>query len=230
MSDFVPLSTIDRRSLIRGLALAITSAGMLDLEAAQHVHTETASEKQKGTYKVKSFQPAEYKTLQQLAELIVPKDDVSGSGLDAGAPEFIDLLCSQNDTLAALFHGGLAWFDAEMRKRHESTFVNATPAQQTAMLDALVEGGRVEAVRRTEEMVYAKSPVYKDFSGYTVHPVNDLGPGIVFFDWVRKMTVDAFYTSPIGMKDLGYMGNRAYTKYTVPSEAVEYALKRSPFA
>ena len=71
---------------------------------------------------------------------------------------------------------------------------------------------------------------YKDFSGYTVHRANDLGPGIVFFDWVRKMTVDAFYTSPIGVKDLGYVGNRAYSKYVVPNEAMEYALKRSPFA
>jgi gluconate 2-dehydrogenase gamma chain len=230
MSNFVPLETIDRRSIIRGLALAITSAGMLDLDAAQHVHTETSSEKAKGAYKVKAFQPAEYKTLQRLAELIVPKDDVSGSALDAGAPEFIDLLSSENEELADIFHGGLAWLDAEMRKRHKSTFVGATPAQQTGMLDVLVEADRVETARRNEELVYSKSDTYKDFSGYTVHRANDLGPGIRFFDWVRKMTVDAFYTSPIGVKDLGYVGNRAYSKYTVPKESLEYAIKRSPFA
>jgi hypothetical protein len=237
MSNFVQLETIDRRTqtfdrrtMIRGIALAITSVGMLDLEAAQHVHTEAAAEKANGPYKVKAFQAAEYKTLQRLAEQIVPKDDVSGSALDAGAPEFIDLLCSQNEKLAGILHGGLAWLDAEMRKRHQSTFASATPAQQTAMLDVLVEAGRVEASRRTEELVYSKSPTYKDFSGYTVHRSNDLGPGIVFFDWVRKMTVDAFYTSPIGVKDLGYVGNRAYSKYVVPNEAMEYALKRSPFA
>ena len=230
MSNFVPLEIIDRRSIIRGIALAITSAGMLDLDAAQHVHTETSSEKAKGAYKVKAFQPAEYKTLQRLAELIVPKDDVSGSALDAGAPEFIDLLCSQNEELADIFHGGLAWLDAEMRKRYKSTFVGATPAQQTGMLDVLVEADRVETARRSEELVYSKSDNYKDFSGYTVHRANDLGPGIRFFDWVRKMTVDAFYTSPIGVKDIGYVGNRAYSKYTVPKESLEYALKRSPFA
>ena len=44
------------------------------------------------------------------------------------------------------------------------------------------------------------------------------------------MTVDAFYTSPIGMKDLNFMGNKAYSKYEVPKESLEYALKRSPFA
>jgi hypothetical protein len=230
MSNFVPLETIDRRSMIRSLALAITSVGVLDLEGAQHVHTETSAEKAKGAYKVKAFQPGEYKTLQRLAELIVPKDDVSGSALDAGAPEFIDLLCSQNEELADIFHGGLAWLDAEMRKRHQSTFVAATSAQQTGMLDVLVEAQRVETARRNEELVYSQSATYKDFSGYTVHRANDLGPGVRFFDWVRKMTVDAFYTSPIGVKDLGYVGNRAYSKYTVPKEAMEYALKRSPFA
>lgn len=230
MSDFVPLETMDRRSLIRGLALAITSIGTLDLDAAQHVHTETGAEKNKGAYKVKAFQPGEYKTLQRLAELIVPKDDVSGSGVDAGAPEFIDLLSSQNEDLAATFHGGLAWLDSEMRKRYGTTFAGASPTQQTAMLDTLVAAGNAESARRGEELVYSKSPAYKDFSGYTTHRADELGPGVVFFDWVRKMTVDAFYTSPIGLKDIGYMGNKAYSKYVVPAEAMTYALKRSPFA
>jgi hypothetical protein len=44
------------------------------------------------------------------------------------------------------------------------------------------------------------------------------------------MTMDAFYTSPMGIKDVGYVGNGAYSKYEVPKEALEYALKRSPFA
>lgn len=230
MSSFVPVETMDRRSLIKGLALAITSAGALDLDAAQHVHAEAAAEKARGAYQVKAFQPAEYKTLKRLAEIIVPKDDVSGSGVDAGAPEFIDLLASQNQKLADIFHGGLAWLDAEMRKRYEAIFIKAAPEQQMALLDLLVEAGKVEAARRSEELVYQRSPAYKDFSGYTVHRANNLGPGIVFFDWVRKMTVDAFYTSPIGIKDLGYVGNRAYSKYVVPTAAMEYALKRSPFA
>ncbi|MBL8293408.1 MAG: hypothetical protein JNN08_16290, partial [Bryobacterales bacterium] len=47
-------------------------------------------------------------------------------------------------------------------------------------------------------------------------------------DWVRKMTVDAFYTSPLGIKDLGFKGNRAWSKYTVPQESIDYVMKRSP--
>jgi hypothetical protein len=222
---------IDRRSLIRNLALAITAAGTLDLDAAQHVHAETGQEKAKsGNYKVKAFQPGEYKTLQRLAVLIMPADGVSGSALDAGAPEFIDTLASQNEQLADIFHGGLAWLDSEMRKRYSATFVEAKPEQQTQMLDLLVAAEREESNRRSEELVYQRSPTYKDFSGYTVERPNYLSPGVTFFDWVRKMTVDAFYTSPIGMKDIGFIGNQALSRYTVPEEAIAYALKRSPFA
>jgi len=231
MSNLVALESIDRRAVLRGIALAITASGTLDLEAAQHVHTETTAEKAKtGTYKLKEFTAAEYKTLERLAELIVPADKVSGSAKDAGAPEFIDTLSSQNDTLADLFHGGLAWMDAEMRKRYNTGFVASKPEQQTAMLDLLVEAGRMEAERRSEELVYQKAAVYKEFSNYTVKREHELAVGARFFDWVRKMTVDAFYTSPIGIKDLGYLGNKALSKYEVPKEALDYAIKRSPFA
>src|SRR3954468_5360372 len=96
MSDLVSTSTIDRRSVIRGLALALTSLGVMDLEAAQQVHAAADAEKAAGGYKVKAFQAGEYKTLQRLAEIIVPKDEVSVSALTAGAPEFIDTLASQN--------------------------------------------------------------------------------------------------------------------------------------
>ena len=99
---------MDRRALLRGIALAITASGTLELEAAQHVHTETSSEKSKtGTYKLKAFTAGEFKTLERLAELIVPADQVSGSAKDAGAPEFIDTLSSQNEALADIFHGGI---------------------------------------------------------------------------------------------------------------------------
>ena len=214
--------------MIRGIALALTALGTLDLEAAQHVHAETEAEKKKGPYKVKAFTAHEYATLQRLAVIIVPADKVSGSGLDAGAPEFIDTLASQNEALADIYHGGLSWLDAEMRKRYAKTFVAAAPADQTAMLDVLIAAEKEENVRRNEELVYTKSATYKEFSGYTVKRANELSAGVKFFDWVRKMTVDAYYTSPVGIKDLGFMGNKAYTKYEVPQASIDYAMNRMP--
>ena len=221
---------VSRRDAIRAVAVGLTTLGVLDLDAAQHVHTAASGEKAAtGAYKVKAFQAEQYRTIRRLAELIVPADNVSGSGVDAGAPEFIDLLCSQNEKLADIYHGGLAWLDAEMRKRVAKRFVEASEAEQKAMLDTLVKAEVAETTRRGEELVYQRSAVYKDFTGYTTERASDLGPGVRFFDWVRKMTVDAFYSSPIGVKDLGFKGNGAYSKYEVPKEAIEYAMKRSPF-
>ncbi len=231
MSKLLPLETLDRRALIRNLALGLTAAGVLDLEAAQHVHAAADAEKKaKGNYTPKAFGTHQYQTLRRLAELVVPADEVSGSAVDAGAPEFIDTLAAQNQTLAGIFHGGLAWLDAEMRRRHGASFTAAAAAQQTAMLDLLVAAEKEEAARRDEELVYRRSADYKAFSGYTVNRSSGLGPGIEFFDWMRKMTVDAFYTSPLGIKDLGFRGNRAWSQYTVPRESIDYAMKRSPFA
>jgi gluconate 2-dehydrogenase gamma chain len=220
---------VSRRQLIRNLALGLVASGTLDLEAAQHVHQAAQAEKAAGPYKVKFFQPHEYQTLGRLAELIVPADDHSGSAKEAGAPEFIDLLCSQNAKLGGIFTGGLAWLDAEMRRRHGKPFAQVAAADQTAMLDKLVATERSERERRSETLVYEKAAAYQAFSDYSTRRASDLAPGAFFFDWVRKLTVDAFYTSPMGVKELDFRGNRSYSKYEVPVEAIEYALKRSPF-
>ncbi|MBM3737771.1 MAG: gluconate 2-dehydrogenase subunit 3 family protein [Acidobacteria bacterium] len=220
---------IERREVIRALALGLTTIGTMDADAAQHVHTATGAEKSKGPYRVKAFQPHEYKTIQRLAEIIVPADEVSGSALDAGAPEFIDTLAAENPQLAGIFHGGLAWLDAEMRQRYGTVFTGADTKNQTAMLDILVAAEREESARRNEELVYRRSNDYRQFSNYTVKRPSPLGPGITFFDWVRKMTVDAFYTSPIGIKDIDFRGNKGMARYVVPKESIDWALSRSPF-
>ena len=198
-------STFTRRDLVK-IALSVTGAGgAIDTLSAQHVHNMAAAEKTAngGMYKPKAFNAHEYATLQRLAELIVPADDVSPSALESGACEFIDLLSSNNAELAAKYTGGIAWLDREMRRRCDSKFIDAKPDQQTAVLDLI-------AFRKTA----ADSP--------------QLAAGVDFFRWARMMVVDAFYTSKVGIKDVGYVGNTAVAKFEVPQEAIDYALKRSP--
>jgi len=195
------MSEVTRRDLLQKIALSI-GAGTLSLEAAQHVHGLAAQEKAAhGIYKPKALNAHEYKTLAKLADYIVPSGGDSGSATEAGAPEWIDLMASENPQLLAIYTGGIAWLDHAMQLRNAPNFLDATPAQQTAMLDLI-------AYRKNE------SP--------------ELGPGIKFFEWARKMVVDAYYTSPMGIKDLGYMGNTALAKFEVPQQAIDYALKRSP--
>jgi gluconate 2-dehydrogenase gamma chain len=195
------MSEVTRRDLLQRIALSFT-AGQLSLEAAQHVHGVAADEKAAhGVYKPKGLNLHEYKTLEKLADYIVPADGGSGGAVAAGASEWIDLMASENPQLLAIYTGGIAWLDHAMERRYSANFLSASAEQQTGMLDLI-------AYRKNE------SP--------------ELGPGIKFFEWARKMVVDAYYTSPIGIKELGYIGNTALSKFEVPQEAIDYALKRSP--
>ena len=198
------MSAPTRRDVLRQLAMAVTAAGsgVFNLEAARLVHAVALEEQQQtGTYALKSLTHHEHATVARLAELIVPADGGGGSAVDAGAPEFIDLLCGQNVELAEIYRGGLAWIDATMRRRSGSTFVDSTPSEQTALLDALVD-----AEQRGD--------------------VAALGPGVEFFRWMRRMTVDAYYTSPIGIADLGYAGNASTARFEVPQDAIDFVNRR----
>lgn len=194
------MSEASRRELLKMIAAAALT-GPIGLEAAQHVHGIAAAEKSTGAYKPRALTPHEYKTLRMLADLIIPADERGPGAAEAGACEFIDLLASQNPKLLAIYTGGIAWLDHSSQRLNSKDFADATPQQQTALLDLI-------AYRKNE------SPM--------------LGPGIQFFEWARRMVVDAYFTSPAGIKAIGYMGNTAVSKFEIPQEAIDYAVKRSP--
>jgi gluconate 2-dehydrogenase gamma chain len=195
-----PAKAISRRDWL-GLAAASYLAGAPDLEAAQHVHKAVAA-KSGAPYTPKYFKSAEWRTLRILAGLIIPADEESKGALDARAPEFIDVLCSQNEELALIYTGGLAWLEAAMQRRYAKGFADADNEQRLELLNLI-------AYRKNQ------SP--------------ELNAGIQFFAWARKMVVDAYYTHPAGIAQVGYMGNSAMTTFHVPAEAIDYAIKRSPF-
>jgi hypothetical protein len=118
-----------------------------------------------------------------------------------GSAQFIDFLCHATDDMKVIFTGGLAWVDDAMRRRtNGKDFVSASKEQQKALLDLI-------AFREN------RSP--------------ELGPGIRFFDWARRLVVDAYYTSAQGIKEVGYIGNTGMAVFSVPQEAVDYVMKRS---
>ena len=198
---------VSRRDLLRVIGASLTLSGggleVLSAQDAAHVHHMAGEARAKGDYHPKCFTAHEYATLRRLAEMIVPPEEHSKGALEAGAPEFIDLLASSNAELAAIYTGGMAWLDEQMKHRYQAAFTDAAPAQQTAMLDLI-------AYRKNE----------------AAHP--ELAPGIRFFTWVRNMVVDAYYSSEAGRQDLGFMGNGALATFTVPEESLQYVLKRSP--
>jgi gluconate 2-dehydrogenase gamma chain len=195
------MSEISRRDVLRRLAASLMATGTLDRIAAQEVHHLAAAQATSaGGFKPQTFTEAQFRALERLADLIVPVENGAPGALAAGAPAWIDMMCSENDTLKSIYTRGFTWLEQEMKKRTGVDFVTATAAQQTALIDVI-------AYRRNQ------SP--------------ELNPGIEFFSWVRRMTVDAFYTSEIGIKDIDYRGNSPQASYPEPTVAIAYALETS---
>jgi hypothetical protein len=122
-----------------------------------------------------------------LADLIIPKDERSGSATEAGAPEFIDYILSEYPDNQIAVRGGLAWLDNEMRDRTGGkAFIAATPTQQTALLDDLA---------------------------YPAKAKPEHSNGVEFFSRFRDMTASAFFSSKTGVADLQYLGNTFITQW-----------------
>src|SRR5271163_3336679 len=111
------MSGITRRDILRTLAAGAVSGSALQVipaEAAEFAHQMVMKEKAAspaGKYAPKYFPPKQYETLISLCDSILPKDDHSGGAVEAGAPEFIDLLTSENEQYAGRLGGGLMWLD-----------------------------------------------------------------------------------------------------------------------
>ena len=225
----VTIQSPSRRDALRRIALAVTAAGLrrgIEPSAAAQVHEAVESERTfRGEYKVRYFNEREFRSLERLSELVVPEDEGGPSGREGGAPEFIDLLASENRELADIFTGGLLWLDAAAADRGGKAFTESGEATQKAILDALVTAER-ETASGTANW---DTREYTRFSVFGVSRSSDMRRGLTFFVWARRLIVDAYYTSPAGIKDLGFVGNSSHTVYEVPWEAVDYAVGRSPF-
>ena len=186
--------TLSRRTILKSLALG-TAAGsvlrVIPLEAAEYAHSMIEMERtdtKSGGYTPKFFDAQQYRTLQALCETIFPADADSGGAIEAGAPEFIDLLTSENEEYKVTLAGGLKWLDSTCATRFTRAYLDCTAEQQREILDLI-------AYRRSAE---------QDES---------LRQPVEFFSLLRNFTADGFFTSKIGIKYLGYKGNTYLTEF-----------------
>ena len=179
---------ISRRDILKSLTMTAIGGSVLrviPLEAAEYAHRMVKAEKvaaETHAYSPKFFSAHAYKTLQSLCNAIIPPDDEAKGAVEAGAPEFIDLLTSENKDYQLALGGGLMWLDSTCVDRYEKPYFDCTVEQQKEILDLIA---------------YRKSA--KQYPS--------LEPGIEFFSFLRKLTADGFFTSEIGIDYLGYVGN-----------------------
>jgi len=131
-------------------------------------------------YEPKFFTPHEWETTRLLVDLVIPRDGRSGSATDAGVPEFMDFVLTDEPGRQTAMRGGLAWLDHECDDRYGKTFVACTDAERAAVLDDIAWPKRAEPA---------------------------LAPGVAFFKAFRDLTASGFWSSKMGVQDLRYMGN-----------------------
>jgi len=185
---------ITRRDILRTLAFGAAAGSVLQVipaEAAEYIHQMVHREKAAaptGAYTPKYFSVPQYATLLFLCDAIIPKDEKSAGAVEAGAPEFIDLLTSENPEYQLKLGGGLFWLDAACADRYGNVFMDCTAEQKKEILDLI-------AFRKNAK----KDP--------------SLSQGVAFFAFLRDLTCDGFYTSKIGIADLQYIGNTALREF-----------------
>src|SRR5256885_17014843 len=124
---------ITRRDILRTLTVGAVGGSVLQVipaKAAEYIHQMVHKEKAAapaGKYSPKYFSAPHYATLIALCDFIIPKDEKSGGAVEAGAPEFIDLLTSENPEYQLKLGGGLFWLDAACTDRYGNVFMECTP-------------------------------------------------------------------------------------------------------
>jgi len=210
---------MNRRQSLKVLGVSTISAGLL-LEACK---TDTKQEgnlavpeagnnadrqpieieKDKKLNAEKFFNAHEMATITVLGDIILPKDDHSGSASDAKVPEFIEFIVKDMPEHQIPMRGGLKWLDMQSLKRHNNAFKDCESTQQLSLIDEIA---------------------------YPEKAKPEMKQGVSFFNRMRNLTASGFFTSKMGMEDLGYVGNRPNRWEGVPADIIkQYGLEDVKF-
>jgi gluconate 2-dehydrogenase gamma chain len=204
---------MNRRESLKALSITSIGAGLLmqscktDTKEVDHSNIDNAVgleefeiERLKKLYAEPAyFNAHEKSTLVVLADLIIPKDKVSGSASDAKVVDFIEFIVKDIPDHKLPMRGGLKWLDMHCLNNYDQSFIACTSAQQIEVLEQIAYVGKTKP---------------------------ELHQGEVFFTRMRDLTATGFYTSEMGIKDIGYVGNAPNIWEGVPKDVLQqYNLK-----
>ena len=174
-----------RREMVELLALAPLAAAFT---WAPHDVARAVSKVRAAAQRpeLRFFSAHEWDTVRVLADLVIPRDERSGSATDALVPEFMDFIVSESTGMQTPMRGGLAWLDLESRRRYAKTFVEATDAERRRVLDDIAWPARAKP---------------------------EHAAGAAFFTSFRDLTASGFFSSKMGVADVGYIGNVAVDEW-----------------
>ncbi len=140
------------------------------------------------------FDEHEMKTITVLSDIIIPKDEKSGSASDAGVPAFIEFMAKDRPEHQLPLRGGIKWLDLQCLRRFNTDFVSCSEQQRIEIVDAIAFPQKAKP---------------------------EMAQGVAFFNRMRDLTACGFFTSKIGIDDLGYVGNRPNQWNGVPQDVLD---------
>ncbi len=181
--------------MIQLLGAAPVAAGFTWTDADAAAAASAVQSARTTAFTPKFFTAHEYATVRVLVDLIIPKDDRSGSATDAGVPEFMDFMMDDQPNRQTAMRGGLAWLDRQCEARFDKRFLDCTAEQRAAVLD---------------DIAWPK----------TAKP--EFRHGVAFFNSFRDLTASGFFSSQTGVQDLKYLGNVMVAEWKgCPPEALK---------
>ena len=180
------MKKISRRGALELLTAGPVAAAMVWTPAeARQAHEHATAAQAEAAAKASAFRPKfftahEYATVAVLVDLIIPRDERSGSATDAGVPAFMDFMMIDQPLRQVAMRGGLALVDRLSTERFGRRFVSASDAQRRQLLDEIA---------------------------YVSNPDPGLSHAIAFFSSFRDLTASGFWTTRMGVADLQYRGN-----------------------
>ncbi len=199
---------MNRRESLRALGLIAAGSGLLttacNSKDAKNAAADNSKklpgvqdfeyERTEQLYAEKFFDEHEMATITVLADIIIPKDSKSGSASEAGVPDFIEFIVKDLPDNKIPMRGGLRWLDLQSKKRYGTVFIKCSEKDQLALVDDIA---------------------------YPELAKPEMKQGAAFFSLMRNLTSAGFYTSEMGIKDIGYAGNKPGVWNGVPDDVLK---------
>lgn len=144
----------------------------------------------------KLFNDHEMETIAALSTVILPPKQPHGGPIEAEVPAFVEYMGKDNPELQTALLGGLMWLDHKSNTEFGTEFKSAALDQKKQILDTIC---------------------FHD----TEKPLDDQALEIQFFYLMRGLTMTGYYTSKVGIEDLGYKGNMPNVWDGVPQDVLE---------
>lgn len=206
---------MDRRKYLKTLVVGTAGAGLLVQQACAPKEgpaaealpeftidrTKEELTRERKLMAEKFFDEHEMKTIAILCDIIIPKDGTSGSATDAGVPDFIEFIAKDMPRYKVPLRGGIKWLDLQCMKRFNNDFASCTEKQRIEIVDEIAFPEKVKDNPKLQQ-------------------------GVAFFNTMRDLTACGFFTSKIGIADLGYEGNKPNQWNGVPDDVLaQYGVK-----